>query len=178
MDNCEIVLAEYSEQYPPLMMQPGMATKIRNYYKKRSPKDEMPHPLEYGELVYVSSTPFLGSLKAGEWLQSLENQMFRAPIYPHKIATHDFLIVRNKSNGYLIRGDVKTLFCVGQECPLIEVPGPNSKRANSFLKDFLQAFLWRLFHESQDVPKRLRLEDVKKAFPTLAEGSIRKKCEK
>lgn len=170
-----MVLAEYSEQYPPLMMQPGMATKIRNYYKKKFSKDEMTHALEYGELVYVTASPFLGSLKPGEWLQSIENQMFRAPIYSHKIPTHDFLVARTKTNGYVIRGDVKTMFCVGQQCPLIEVPGPNSKRANSFLKDFLQAYLWRLFQESQDVPKRLRLEDVKRAFPTLTEGSIRKR---
>ncbi len=26
----------------------------------------------------------------------------------------------------------------GQECPLYEVPGPNSKRANNFTRDFLQ----------------------------------------
>ena len=30
----EIVLAEYSEQYPPLMMQVGMATKFKNYFKR------------------------------------------------------------------------------------------------------------------------------------------------
>ena len=32
----EIVLAEYSEQFPPLMMQVGMATKIKNYFKRVS----------------------------------------------------------------------------------------------------------------------------------------------
>lgn len=30
------------------------------------------------------------------------------------------------------------LFVAGQECPLYEVPGPNSKRANNFVRDFLQ----------------------------------------
>lgn len=170
-----MILVEYSEQFPPLIMQPGMATKIRNYYKKKFSKDEMTQQLEFGELVYVSSSPFLGSLKPGEWLQSLENQMFRAPIYSHKLPVQDFLIIRNKNSGFMIRGDVRTMFCVGQQCPLVEVPGPNSKRANSFLKDFLQAYLWRMFQESTDVPKRLRLEDVKRAFPTLTESSIRKR---
>ena len=32
----DLVLAEYSEEYPPLMMQVGMATKIKNYYKRVS----------------------------------------------------------------------------------------------------------------------------------------------
>lgn len=30
----ELILAEYSEEYPPLMMQVGMASKIKNYYKR------------------------------------------------------------------------------------------------------------------------------------------------
>ncbi len=34
----EIVLAENSEEHPPLVMQVGMATKIKNYYKRVSVK--------------------------------------------------------------------------------------------------------------------------------------------
>jgi len=30
----DLVLVEYSEQYPPLLNQIGMATLIKNYYKK------------------------------------------------------------------------------------------------------------------------------------------------
>ena len=30
----DLILAEYSEEFPPLMMQVGMATKIKNYYKR------------------------------------------------------------------------------------------------------------------------------------------------
>lgn len=32
----EIILSEYSEEHPPLLMQVGMATKIKNYYKRVS----------------------------------------------------------------------------------------------------------------------------------------------
>ena len=32
----DLILAEYSEEYPPLVMQPGMATKIKNHYKRVS----------------------------------------------------------------------------------------------------------------------------------------------
>lgn len=38
---------------------------------------------------------------------------------------------------YYIR-EVETIYTVGQELPLFEVPGPNSKRANNFVRDFLQ----------------------------------------
>ena len=30
----DVILAEYCEQYPPLLNQTGMATRIKNYYKK------------------------------------------------------------------------------------------------------------------------------------------------
>ena len=33
----ELIFAEYSEEFPPLMMQVGMATKVKNYYKRVSP---------------------------------------------------------------------------------------------------------------------------------------------
>lgn len=30
----DLIMAEYSEEFPPLMMQVGMATKVKNYYKR------------------------------------------------------------------------------------------------------------------------------------------------
>lgn len=30
----ELILVEYSEEYPPLLNQVGMASKIKNYYKR------------------------------------------------------------------------------------------------------------------------------------------------
>ncbi len=169
-----LILAEYSEQYPPLMMQVGMATKIKNYYKRKLGKDDGPPQLEYGEINLAHNhSPFLGSLKPGDYLQSFENYLFRSPIYLHEAPKTDFLVIRTRQ-GYFIR-NVKDIFVVGQECPLIEVPGPNSKRANLFIKDFLQAYIFRLFHRSKDKPKRIKMEDIRKAFPLHAESSIRKR---
>ena len=99
--------------------------------------------------------------------------MFRAPIFRHDAASTDFLILRTKQ-GYHIR-NINTIFTVGQECPLQEVPGPNSKRANIFARDFLQAYIFRLFWKSRDKPPRIKMEDVRKAFPQNAENSIRKR---
>lgn len=48
----------------------------------------------------------------------------------------DFLVLRTR-HGYYIR-EIVDMFVVGQECPLFEVPGPNSKRANTHIRDFLQ----------------------------------------
>ncbi|KAF4073473.1 hypothetical protein AMELA_G00259050 [Ameiurus melas] len=139
----DLILAEYSEEYPPLMLQVGMATKIKNYYKRKPGKDPGAPDYKYGETVYCHTSPFLGSLHPGQLLQAFENNLFRAPIYLHKIPETDFLILRTRQ-GYFIR-EVLDIFVVGQECPLYEVPGPNSKRANTHIRDFLQVFIYRLF---------------------------------
>lgn len=77
-------------------------------------------------------------------------------------------------NEYFIR-EIDALFTVAQECPLYEVPGPNSKRANNFVRDFLQVFIYRLFWKSRDQPRRIRMDDIKRAFPGHSESSIRKR---
>lgn len=75
---------------------------------------------------------------------------------------------------YYVR-EVDGIFVAGQECPLYEVPGPNSKRANNFIRDFLQVFIYRLFWKSRDLPRRIKMDDIKKAFPSHSESSIRKR---
>ncbi|XP_066515590.1 transcription initiation factor TFIID subunit 1 [Hoplias malabaricus] len=169
----DLILAEYSEEYPPLMMQVGMASKIKNYYKRKPGKDPGAPDCKYGETVYCHTSPFLGSLHPGQLLQAFENNLFRTPIYLHKMPETDFLIIRTRQ-GYFIR-EVLDIFVVGQECPLYEVPGPNSKRANTHIRDFLQVFIYRLFWKSKDRPRRIRMEDIKKAFPSHSESSIRKR---
>uniref|UniRef100_A0A672QCH6 Transcription initiation factor TFIID subunit 1-like n=1 Tax=Sinocyclocheilus grahami TaxID=75366 RepID=A0A672QCH6_SINGR len=169
----DLILAEYSEEYPPLLMQVGMATKIKNNYKRKPGKDPGAPDCKYGETVYCHTSPFLGSLHPGQLLQAFENNLFRAPIYLHKMPETDFLIIRTRQ-GYFIR-ELVDIFVVGQECPLYEVPGPNSKRANTHIRDFLQVFIYRLFWKSKDRPRRIRMEDIKKAFPSHSESSIRKR---
>ncbi|XP_055893415.1 transcription initiation factor TFIID subunit 1-like isoform X2 [Biomphalaria glabrata] len=169
----ELILAEYSEEFPPLMMQVGMASKIKNYYKRKPGKDSNPPTFKYGELAYAHTSPFVGALKPGNCLQALENNMFRSPIYEHNLPPSDFLVIRTR-HGYYIR-EVETIYTVGQEGPLMEVPGPNSKRANNFVRDFLQVFIYRLFWKSKDEPRRIKMEDIKKAFSSHSESSIRKR---
>uniref|UniRef100_A0A3B4ZBQ9 Transcription initiation factor TFIID subunit n=1 Tax=Stegastes partitus TaxID=144197 RepID=A0A3B4ZBQ9_9TELE len=169
----DLILAEYSEEYAPLIMQVGMATKIKNYYKRKPGKDPGAPDCKYGETVYCHTSPFLGSLHPGQLLQAFENNLFRAPIYLHKMKETDFLVLRTR-HGYYIR-EIVDIIVVGQECPLFEVPGPNSKRANTHIRDFLQVFIYRLFWKSKDRPRRIRMEDIKKAFPSHSESSIRKR---
>ncbi|XP_014237505.1 transcription initiation factor TFIID subunit 1 [Trichogramma pretiosum] len=169
----EIVLVEFSEEYPPLMNLVGMCSKMKNYYKRKAGKDTGPPTYKYGETAYAYTSPFLGILAPGQSIQAMENNLYRAPIYEHNIPQTDFLVIRTR-NDYFIR-EIDALFVAGQECPLYEVPGPNSKRANNFVRDFLQVFIYRLFWKSKDTPRRIKMEVIKKAFPMHSESSIRKR---
>nr|CDJ83308.1 Bromodomain domain containing protein [Haemonchus contortus] len=168
----DLVLLEYSEEHPPLLCQPGMASKIKNYYKKKPGKDVDPD-FEFGDMAYLHTVPFLGQLQPGQAMQSIENNLFRAPIYRHAPQHTDYLLIRNR-NGWFIR-PCPPSFLVGQQCPLYEVPSPNSKRATIFVRDFLLAFIYRLFWASEHRPRRLKMDDIKAAFPHYAESSVRKR---
>ncbi|KAG7166143.1 transcription initiation factor TFIID subunit 1-like, partial [Homarus americanus] len=169
----DIVLLEYCEEYPPLLSQVGMATRFKNYYKRRAGNDKGPPEFRFGETAYAHTSPFLGAMHPGQSIQTLENNMFRAPLYEHKHILSDFLVIRTR-NGYNIR-ELDGVFTVGQQCPLYEVPGPNSKRANNFIRDFLQVFIYRLFWKSKDSPRRIKMDEIKRAFPAHSESSIRKR---
>ncbi|XP_058793078.1 transcription initiation factor TFIID subunit 1-like isoform X2 [Phymastichus coffea] len=169
----EIVLIEFSEEHPPLVNQVGMCSKIKNYYKRKAGKDTGPPEYKYGETSYAHTSPFLGILTPGQTIQTMENNMYRAPLYEHKVNETDFLVIRTRDQ-YYIR-EIDALFVAGQECPLYEVPGPNSKRANNFVRDFLQVFIYRLFWKSKDNPRRIKMDDIKRAFPSHSESSIRKR---
>uniref|UniRef100_A0A0K0CU91 DUF3591 domain-containing protein n=1 Tax=Angiostrongylus cantonensis TaxID=6313 RepID=A0A0K0CU91_ANGCA len=165
----DLILLEYSEEHPPLLCQPGMASRIKNYYKKVNVDPDF----EYGDMAYLHTVPFLGQLQPGQAMQSIENNLFRAPIYQHSPQYTDYLLIRNR-NGWFIR-PCPPIFLVGQECPLYEVPSPNSKRATIFVRDFLLAFIYRLFWASEHRPRRLKMDDIKAAFPHYAESSVRKR---
>ncbi|VDO20453.1 unnamed protein product [Haemonchus placei] len=170
----DLVLLEYSEEHPPLLCQPGMASKIKNYYKKVKERDSDVDPdFEFGDMAYLHTVPFLGQLQPGQAMQSIENNLFRAPIYRHAPQHTDYLLIRNR-NGWFIR-PCPPSFLVGQQCPLYEVPSPNSKRATIFVRDFLLAFIYRLFWASEHRPRRLKMDDIKAAFPHYAESSVRKR---
>ncbi|XP_035232818.1 transcription initiation factor TFIID subunit 1-like [Stegodyphus dumicola] len=171
--DAELVLFEFSEEHPPLMNQIGMASRVRNYYRRKPGKDSALVEYKYGETTCAHTSPFLGSLLPGQSLQAYENNLFRSPIYEHATENTDFLIIRTRT-GYFIR-EVETVFTVGQQLPLVEVPAPKSEKANNFIKDFLMVFIYRLFWKSEDNPRRIKMEDIRKAFPSHREFNIRKR---
>ncbi|CAF4162937.1 unnamed protein product, partial [Rotaria magnacalcarata] len=87
--------------------------------------------VDYGELIYTHASPFLWPIPRGLNIQTMENNMFIAPIYRQTSLRNDFLIIFNRKNGFSIR-NIDNIFITGQQCPLMEVPIPQSKRVNLF----------------------------------------------
>jgi transcription initiation factor TFIID subunit 1 len=81
----EIVLFEYMEEHPPLMGLVGMASKIKNYYKRKPGSDTPATKQQYGELTIAHTSPFLGQMSLGQVIMTLENNLYRAPVYEHKV---------------------------------------------------------------------------------------------
>lgn len=69
-----------------LFPQVGMATRVKNYYKRRAGNDKGPPEYRFGETAYAHTSPFLGAMHPGQSIQTLENNMFRAPLYEHKVS--------------------------------------------------------------------------------------------
>lgn len=47
--------------------------------------DKGPPDYRYGETAYAHTSPFLGSMHPGQSIQTIENNMYRAPLYEHKV---------------------------------------------------------------------------------------------
>ena len=129
--------------------------------------------MSLGQNMIVRASPFLGVMHPGQMLQAIENNLYRAPIFAHKGNDTDFVLVVSR-NGFSIR-NYDHLFTAGQECPLIEVPNPNSRLAGKYISDLLQIYIYRLFLKSKYRPRRLDFQELKAMFPTYPESSIRKR---
>ncbi|KAI8816414.1 uncharacterized protein EV422DRAFT_581472 [Fimicolochytrium jonesii] len=173
-------LLEYSEEYPPILMNPGMATLIYNYYRKSSAKDTTLPQMEMGTpflLEEVDASPFLGfgDVEPGETLQAITNNMFRAPIFEHRASDTDFLVIKQTFHGetkYFLR-EIPNLFTVGQTYPLQEVPRPQSRKITQTIKGRLQAVTFRNMHK--DPFKRLKYDSIVKLFPHFTETQLKQR---
>lgn len=79
-----------------------VSRQIRNYYKQAHASDIKAPKFKHGTAALVGprdASPFLGRLKPKQSVQSFENNLYRAPIYPHKMAKTDFLVVRSRNIG-------------------------------------------------------------------------------
>lgn len=169
-----VILLEYSEQNPPMLQNAGMSSKLRNYYSQVSAEDQQVDlpPDQIGEnnsLRPDDASPFLGRIPPGQRMYGLENHLFKAVLFPHKVSSTDFLLVETLSGRWVIR-EIPYLFLVGQLLPLEKVPSPSSNMASTYSRNRLISFVTQLLKSKA----RVLLSEIKEQFPNETEPAIRK----
>lgn len=99
-----------------------MGARLCTYYQKCSPDDQSGSLLRntdnsLGHIISLDpadKSPFLGDLKPGCTQSSLETNMYRAPVFPHKVPLTDYLLVRS-SKGKLSLRRIDKINVVGQQ---------------------------------------------------------------
>ncbi|KAH9606122.1 hypothetical protein KSS87_007264 [Heliosperma pusillum] len=179
-----VFLMEYCEERPLLLGNPGMGARLYTYYQKSSSDDQNGDLLRsansgLGTVVTLEpadKSPFLGDVKPGCSQSSLETEMFKAPVFRHRAASTDYLLVRS-SKGKLSIRRIDNIHVVGQQEPLIEVMPPGSKNLQNYLWNRLLVYMYREFRAAQkrSMPPCIHAAELAALFPNVAEHFLRKR---
>ncbi|CAI5737288.1 unnamed protein product [Peronospora destructor] len=219
----KLILIEYTEQRPPMLLNPGMASRILHYWRppedtsaslgilgKKKARKTRPKPpdMKMGQVITLGDhdeSPFVGDIPPGRVVTSLNSKLYKVPIFSHKPTvpfavnaearernnSHIFLMCRSVTKGkkgaatdksgglgapkttvYIM--ELPEVFVAGQIEPQIEVPAPNSRSANEFIRPYMSFHILRLFKKASD-GERLKIEDIARAFPNQSGTAIRKR---
>ncbi|KAK0551567.1 hypothetical protein OC845_002147 [Tilletia horrida] len=179
-DTSNFVLYEYSEEYPSVLSNLGMGSLLVNYYRKKNAKDDFVPKAELGVpfvLDVTDESPFMkfGSIKPGQIQPTLYNNLIRAPLFKHKAAHTDFLLVRStnrKEVKYVLR-EIKHLYTVGQMFPVVLIPGPHARLVSNVIKWRMQMIAFKLVQKNP--LERLKIAQIMKYFPDQNELQMRQR---
>ncbi|XP_042461128.1 transcription initiation factor TFIID subunit 1-like isoform X1 [Zingiber officinale] len=179
-----IFLLEYCEERPLLLGNVGMGARFCTYYQKTSPGDQTASSLRNGNnglgtllpLDPADKSPFLGDIGQGCSQSCLETNMYRAPIFPHKLSSTDFLLVRS-AKGMLSLRRIDKLYVVGQQEPHMEVMSPGTKNVQAYLVNRMIVHIYREFHakERPGILPYIRADELSGQFPGLTDAFLRKR---
>lgn len=170
-DSAPFLMLEYSEEFPLVLSNFGMGSKLINYYRKKNAEDTSRPKLPIGEthvLGVQDRSAFwnFGFVEPGSMVPTLYNQMIRAPVFQHKADSTDFLLVRDTGGGqgvkYYLRS-IPQIFVVGQTFPVTQIPGPHSRKVTSASKNRLKMVVYRVLNKNEH--HRLQVKDISAHFP-------------
>ncbi|KAF3005047.1 hypothetical protein E8E13_009308 [Curvularia kusanoi] len=158
-DNSDLLLAEYSEEYPTTLSNFGMGIKILNYYRRKDMEDSARPKREDGigetsVLLPQDKSPFslFGQVEPGQEVLTLHNAMYRAPVFKHTPESTDFLVSRSKTgvhgSKYYMR-NIPNLLVVGQQFPSVEVPGTHARKVTEASKKRLKMLSFRMYRRGE-----------------------------
>lgn len=168
-DNSNVLLLEYSEEYPAMLSDFGMGNRLINYYRRKDDIDITRPRNEIGDtevLLPQDKSPFsmFGDVDPGENTPTIQNAMYRAPVFKHDPKSRDFLLASSKTGSHgrkWFLKNIENLHVVGQQFPSVEVPGTHSRKVTDASKRRLRMLSFRLFRRH----KRLKNEMILKHNP-------------
>jgi len=175
-DNSQMLLVEYSEEYPTTLSSFGMGSKLVNYYRRKDESDHNRPKLEMGDthvLLPQDRSPFaiFGNVDPGEITPTFHSAMYRAPVFRHDPKQTDFLCIRSttgqEGTKWHLR-NMENLYVAGQQFPLMEVPGTHSRKVTEAAKKRLRMISWRIWKRNRDRNARapwLSNEMIKEHLP-------------
>lgn len=161
-DNSNMLLFEYSEEYPTIMSNFAMGNKLVNYYRRKDNEDNSRPKFDLGEtavLLPQDKSPFsiFGDVEPGQTVPALHNAMFRTPVFKHDPKSTDFLMVKSTTgidgSKWHLR-NIENLMIVGQEFPSVEVPGVHSRKVTEAGKKRLKMLSFRMYRKNLEAKVR------------------------
>lgn len=136
--------------------------------------------MEIGEpfvLEVEDTSPFMtfGNVEPGQTIPVMYNNMVRAPLFQHQVKSTDFLLIRSTHRGqsrYYLR-EIPAIFAMGQTYPVQEVPGPQSRRVTTTVKNRLQIVAYRLI--AKHPQQRLKMSKLSSRFPEYQDIQVRQR---
>lgn len=180
-DNSSALLVEYSEEVPLMLSNFGMSNRFINYYRRKNMEDPTRPKADIGETVVLlpqDKSPFsvFGHVDPGEITQAISNSMYRAPLFPQKAKSSDFLVVRSTTGSsgsdYYLR-NIENLYVAGQQFPSVDIPGPHSRKVTTVAKNRMRMLVYRLLKRTPDL--KLSISDVTAHIPGTTDMQNRQK---
>ncbi|XP_006657187.1 transcription initiation factor TFIID subunit 1 isoform X2 [Oryza brachyantha] len=178
-----VFLMEYCEERPLLLANAGMGARLCTYYQKTSPSDQTAASLRsnsdgLGTMLAIDpadKSPFLGNIRSGSHQSCLETNMYRAPVFPHKVASTDYLLVRSPK-GMLSLRRIDKLYTVGQQEPHMEVFSPTTKNVQNYILNRILVYVYREFRarEKPGIFPQIRADELP-IQPPVTEAIMRKR---
>ncbi|XP_010466041.1 PREDICTED: LOW QUALITY PROTEIN: transcription initiation factor TFIID subunit 1b-like [Camelina sativa] len=172
-----VFLMEYCEERPLMLSNVGMGANFCTYYQKSSPEDQHGNLLHnqrdtLGSVMILEpgdKSPFLGKIHSGCSQSSVETNMYKAPVFPHRLQSTDYLLVRSAKGKLSIRR-IDKIVAVGQQEPRMEIMSPASKKLQTYLVNRMMVYVYREFK----LRNRIAAYEPSFLFSNLSDAVIRK----
>ncbi|XP_039138858.1 LOW QUALITY PROTEIN: transcription initiation factor TFIID subunit 1-like [Dioscorea cayenensis subsp. rotundata] len=179
-----VFLMEYCEERPLLLGNAGMGARLCTYYQKFASGDQTLSSLRNGNhgmgslltLDPADKSPFLGDIGPGCSQSCIETNMYRAPVFQHKLSSTDYILVRS-AKGTLSLRRIDKSYVVGQQEPHMEVLSPGTKNVQTYLVNRMLAHVYREFRAKEkpgSIPY-IRADELAMQFPGLTDAFVRKR---